>query len=116
MVLNRDNLGGLCPERTVQHQMPQDIPGEIKGLWSTPAYWNGNVYIWGNGDVPKLFQMNSGVLGTNLRASQPSLRHFPAHPFPISSNGAQDGIAWAVRTDQFNTMGRPCSTRGTRTT
>ncbi len=37
---------------------------QTEGLWSTPAYWNGNVYMWGSGDVPKLFQLNSGVMNT----------------------------------------------------
>ena len=35
-----------------------------EGLWSTPAYWNGNVYMWASKDVPKLFQINSGVMDT----------------------------------------------------
>ncbi len=37
--------------------------------------------------------------------SRPLLLRFPGPTFSISSNGTQDGIAWAVRADQFNTNG-----------
>jgi Legume lectin domain/Chitobiase/beta-hexosaminidase C-terminal domain len=106
LVLNRDHLGGYAgasaPSNT---NIPQDIPSEINGLWSTPAYWNGNVYTWGNGDVPKLFKMNSGVLSTEPSSKSTITSAFPGASFSVSSNGAQDGVAWAARTDQFNTKG-----------
>jgi hypothetical protein len=106
VVLNRDHLGGFAGASAPYNtNIPQDIPNQIKGLWSTPAYWNGNVYIWGNGDVPKLFQMNSGVLSTTPVSQSTIGSSFPGASFSISSNGAQDGIAWATRTDQFNTHG-----------
>ena len=106
MVLNRDHLGGFAGASAPYNtNIPQDIPNQIKGLWSTPAYWNGNVYTWGNGDVPKLFQMNSGVLSTTPVSQSTITSLFPGASFSISSNGAQDGIAWALRTDQFNTHG-----------
>ena len=60
---------------------------------------------WGNGDVPKLFQMNSGVLSTTPVSQSTITSLFPGASFSISSNGTQDGIAWAVRTDQFNSHG-----------
>jgi hypothetical protein len=106
VVLNRDRLGGYAGSSAPHNtNIPQDIPKQIKGLWSTPAYWNGNVYTWGNGDVPKLFQMNSGVLSSTPVSQSAIPSAFPGASFSISSNGAQDGIAWAVRTDQFNTHG-----------
>jgi hypothetical protein len=106
VVLNRDHLGGFAGASAPYNtNIPQDIPNQIKGMWSTPAYWNGNVYTWGNGDVPKLFQMNSGVLSTTPVSKSTITSAFPGASFSISSNGAQDGIAWATRTDQFNTHG-----------
>jgi Legume lectin domain/Chitobiase/beta-hexosaminidase C-terminal domain len=106
VVLNRDHLGGFAGASAPYNtNIPQDIPKEIKGLWSTPAYWNGNVYTWGNGDVPKLFQINSGVLSTAPVSQSTISSAFPGASFSISSNGTQDGIAWATRTDQFNSHG-----------
>ena len=105
LVLDRDKLGGYASGALSDTNAVQEISGAVGGLWSTPAYWNGNVYFWASKDVPKLFQINSGVLGTTP-ASQSSISSlFPGASFSISSNGTQDGIAWAVRTDQYTTHG-----------
>ena len=105
LVLNRDHLGGYATGVSSNTNALQDIPGEVGGLWSTPAYWNGNVYMWASQDVPKLFQINTGVLGTTPASQSTISSSFPGASFSISSNGAQDGIAWAVRTDQYPTHG-----------
>jgi hypothetical protein len=105
LVLNRDQLGGTETSQTSNTNALQDIPGEIEGLWSTPAYWNGNVYTWGENDVPKLFTMNSGVLSTEPSSQSTITSAFPGASFSVSSDGAQNGIAWAVRSDQFNSHG-----------
>jgi hypothetical protein len=76
------------------------------GLWNTPAYWNGNVYLWGNEQWPMMFSMNNGVLSTTPTSQATTVTsNFPTPSFSISSNGTQDGIAWALRNDQFNTDG-----------
>jgi len=105
LVLNRDHLGGYAAGASSNTNILQDITGEIKGLWSTPAYWNGNVYTWGGGDVPKLFQLSSGVMDAKPSSKSTISSAFPGASFSVSSNGAQDGIAWAVRTDQYTTHG-----------
>ncbi len=106
LLLNRDNLGGYAAGATSNTNALQDIPGKVKGLWSTPAYWNGNVYIWGTGDygssdTPKLFKLNSGVLDTTPSSVSTISSGHPGGIFCISSNGATDGIAWALRSDGF---------------
>jgi hypothetical protein len=98
LVLNRDNLGGYLPGGTSNTNALQDITGEIKGLWSTPAYWNGNVYTWGSGDFPKAFSLNNGVLTPAYTSISTVTTGFPGASFVVSSNGAANGIAWAVKT------------------
>jgi hypothetical protein len=105
LVLNRDNLGGYLPSATSDTNALQDVLNETEGLWSTPAYWNGNVYMWGNGDVGKLFPLNTGVMNTTPSSKSTVSSAFPGASFSISSNGAQDGIAWALRTDQYTDHG-----------
>jgi len=105
LVLNRDNLGGFAAGAKSNTNILQDILGQTKGLWSTPAYWNGNVYMWGSGDVAKMFAMNSGVLDPTPSSKASVASAYPGANFTISSNGAQDGIAWAVRSDAFTTHG-----------
>jgi Legume lectin domain/Chitobiase/beta-hexosaminidase C-terminal domain len=117
VVLNRDNLGGYDSDASDPKAL-QDITGQLAGCWCAPAYWNGKVYIWGElprssqtdvsdstGNVPQAFDLDSGVLGTTAFTQSSIHTAFPSPSFSISSNGTEDGIAWAVRTDQFNTHG-----------
>ena len=114
-LLNRDSLGGLAASgATSNTNAVQDISGlmtEGQGFWSTAAYWNENVYVWAGGDNPGTpnagmqFKMNNGVMDTKPDSETTLTSAFPGPTFSISSNGTQDGIAWAVRADQFNTNG-----------
>ena len=108
LVLNRDKLGGYVAGGTYSTNALQDISTVVpqaKGFWSTPAYWNGNVYMWAENNVPMLFKLNGGVLDSAPDSQSPITSAFPDPTFSISSDGSQNGIAWAVRSDQFNTKG-----------
>jgi Legume lectin domain/Chitobiase/beta-hexosaminidase C-terminal domain len=96
VVLDRDSLGGYLPGGTSNTNALQDILGQTTGVFSTPAYWNGNVYVWAYGDVPKLFNLSNGVLASTFANSGTVKAGFPGASFVISSNGAQAGIAWAA--------------------
>lgn len=105
LVLNRDNLGGYAPGGSSNTNALQDIFGEINGCWCTPAYWNNKIYIWTENDVAKEFDLDGGVMSTTPLDQATIKSAFPSPSFSISSNGTQEGIAWAVRSDQFNTRG-----------
>jgi hypothetical protein len=108
IVLDRDNLGGYAAGASSNTNALQDISNVIPqsvGFWSTPAYWNGNVYLWAEKNVPMLFKMNTGVMDVEPDSQSTITSAFPDPTFSISSNGTQNGIAWAVRADQFNTQG-----------
>ena len=52
------------------------------------------------------FKINNGILGANPDTEGTTFTsNFPGASFSISSNGTQNGIAWAVRSDQFNSNG-----------
>src|SRR6185437_10762521 len=102
-LLNRDKLGGYASGASSNTNAVQDISGLIKagqGFWSTPAYWNGNVYFWSGGERPSeggtpnvgmLFKINSGLLGTSQASKTTFTSAYPGPSFSISSNGTQDG-------------------------
>jgi hypothetical protein len=102
-VLDRDNLGGF---NTATNNIVQEISGQIGGLWSTPAYWNGNVYFWGSNDRLKLFKLSNGRLGTTPASSGPDTSGFPGVSPVVSSNGTNGGIVWAIRSDAYNSGGQ----------
>ncbi|WP_162601605.1 chitobiase/beta-hexosaminidase C-terminal domain-containing protein [Occallatibacter savannae] len=114
-VLNRDKLGGYASSASSNTNAVQDISnvvGSGQGFWMTPAYWNGNVYLWSGGSdssgTPNkgmLFKMNSGVLDSIPDSKTTFTAAYPGAFFSISSNGARNGIAWAAKTDQYKTNG-----------
>jgi hypothetical protein len=108
VVLNRDNLGGFASGASYNTNALQDLSTVVpqaRGFWSTPAYWNGNVYFWAENNVPMLFKLNGGVMDSTPDSQSTISSAFPDPTFSVSSDGAQNGIAWAVRSDQFNTKG-----------
>ena len=105
LVVDRDTMGGYMPGGSSNTNILQDIPGQVHGLWSTPAYWNGHVYLWGRSDALKMFDLNSGVLSTTPTSSSTARSDFPSPSPVISSNGSQNGIIWAARTDAYSTGG-----------
>ena len=96
LVLNRDHLGGYATGVSSNTNALQDIVNQMNGLWSTPAYWNGNVYMWPKDDVPKLFKVNSGLMDTTPSSVSNINSGYPGASFVISSDGAQNGVAWAA--------------------
>ena len=108
IVLDRDKLGGYAAGASSNTNALQDISTitpQSKGFWATPAYWNGNIYLWPEANAAMLFKMNTGVMDPEPDSKSTITSAFPTPTFSISSNGTQNGIAWAVRADQFNTNG-----------
>ena len=106
-VLNRENLGGYNANNTTD-------PGEREstgGLWGAPAYWNGNVYIWGRSDVLKAFAFANGTITSTTptsksveSAAHTVLHHrFPRMEPPTESFGPSKQII-SGPTDQRSCM------------
>ena len=102
-VINRDNLGG---HKSGSNNIVQYIVGAIlasvkggtdNGIWNTASYFNGNVYIFGQNDYPKMFTLNNGLLPTTATSTAKTIMRGPAAI--ISSNGTSDGIVWTLQYD-----------------
>jgi hypothetical protein len=91
LVLDTNNLGGYRSKGALQ-----DILASSGGIWSSAAYWNGNLYLAGV-DSPLLqWRLSNGRLpGTPTHQSATSYNYPGATPF-ITSNGNADGIVWAI--------------------
>ncbi len=53
----------------------------------------------------KLYTLTEGVLSSTPENASTVKSSFPGASFSVSSNGTEDGIAWAVKADGFNTSG-----------
>jgi Legume lectin domain/Chitobiase/beta-hexosaminidase C-terminal domain len=107
-VVSRDKMTNdgshYCNGCTSDPEIVQTVNG-IGGLWSMPAYWNGNIYTWGNGDHLKAFSLTAGTLSVSPTSESSETSGFPGSTPVVSSSGASDGIVWAVESDAYTSNG-----------
>ena len=106
-VVNRDSMGGF--QSGSDSQIIQELSNVVgvgtsgqrqykDHCFTTPAYFQSNVYIVGNNDVIRMFSLDpsTGMLST-APVSQGSYTFlFPGSQPVISSNGTSNGIVWAL--------------------
>jgi hypothetical protein len=104
-VVNRDNMGHF--DSACDCQIVQSIPNavgapinttDLQRNYSTPAYWNGNVYFSGTSDSVKRFHLSTltSTLTTTSSDQSPTTYAFPGSNVVVSANGNGSGILWAV--------------------
>lgn len=102
-VLNRDNMGKLGTSSDNIIQRLDGVIGQTGSFrdsgmpcFSTPSFWQQNVYIVANHDVMKRFTLNpnTGLLSTTP-ASQGTFNYAWPGAYPVvSANGNSNGIVW----------------------
>jgi hypothetical protein len=103
-VINRDKMTNdnshFCNGCSTDPEILQTVAG-IDGLWSMPAYWNGSVYFWGNGDSLKMYPISNGVLAAAPTSQSAETSGFPGSTPVISSNVNMNGIVWTNESDGY---------------
>ncbi|MGC9943852.1 MAG: chitobiase/beta-hexosaminidase C-terminal domain-containing protein, partial [Verrucomicrobiota bacterium] len=103
-LLDRDNLGHYSTSGS-DNQVVQSVVGQMGGAWSSPAYFNNQLYFQASGDVLKAFAITNGVLGTTPSSkSAASVGAFNGGPV-VSANGTNDGIVWMLNSSAFASSG-----------
>jgi hypothetical protein len=106
--LNRDQLtddgSHYCNGCSSDPEIIQSVTS-IAGLWSMPAYWNGNIFAWASGDHLKAFSLNGGRLSGSPTSQSAETNGFPGATPTGSSNGTANGIVWAVETEDYAANG-----------
>jgi len=103
-VVDRDNMGHMNP--TGDTQIIQSLPDAVGGgttgtqahCFTTPAFWEQNLYFIGVNDVIKAFHLDAqtGKLITSPTSQGTFVYPYPGAQPVVSSNGASNGIVWAV--------------------
>ncbi|HXP10207.1 MAG TPA: hypothetical protein VN828_17005, partial [Acidobacteriaceae bacterium] len=75
----------------------QEIPNGLSGgAFSMAAFFNNTVYYAGVGDHLKSFPITDALLATTPAGQSANTFAYPGATPSVSSNGAQNGIVWAV--------------------
>ena len=103
-VVNREALGGTGTTRDNVIQRVDNQLGQV-GNWndsglpcfSTPVFWNQNVYFGANHDYLKMFTLDAytGLLSSTPVSIGPTVYTWPGGYPTISANGNTNGIVWA---------------------
>jgi hypothetical protein len=109
-LLNRDNLGKFSSSTNNVIQTV-DLGNSI---FATPVFWQNNLYVAGVGPLKQfVFNSTTGKFnGAPFSQSSTSYR-FPGATPSVSSNGATDGIIWALDNGLYCTPQSPgCGATG----
>ena len=95
-VLDRDNLGQfhMSTNDTVQ-TIAINGTGAANLNYSTPAYFNNNVYVCPQNQTLKAFAISNAQLATT--ATMQTTTAIGTSGFTISANGTSNGIVWAIQ-------------------
>jgi hypothetical protein len=70
--------------------------GITSGIFMSPVYWNGRVYVSGIGDSMQIFTLSAGQLSTSPASQTSQQFGFPGATASVSSNGTAAGILWVL--------------------
>ncbi|HEU5336982.1 MAG TPA: pyrrolo-quinoline quinone [Terriglobales bacterium] len=81
----------------------QSIPLASAGVWGTPAWWNGTLYVGGTWDTLKAFRFDPQTTSFNVvpESQSSTTFQFPGPTPSISANGNRNGIAWIIQADGY---------------
>jgi len=94
-IADRDNLGKFNAGGSSNSNLYQELPS-VGGVFSTPAFFNGVLYLGTVGSPLRAFPMTSGKLATSPSSQTAASFAYPGTSPAVSANGTQDGIVWAV--------------------
>ena len=69
-------------------------------MFSSPAYFNGSIYVANNGLGVKAYSIANASINTNAKSTSTATFAKSATP-TISANGTNNGIVWALNIDGF---------------
>jgi hypothetical protein len=100
-VLDAAHMGKFNPEGDTG--IVQSIPLASAGVWGTPAWWNGTLYVGGTWDTLKAFKFDaqSSNFAVVPESQSSTTFQFPGPTPSISANGNRNGIVWIIQADGY---------------
>ncbi len=94
-VADRKNMGKFSPlnDNAIYQELDGVLPG---GVWSAPAYFDGNVYFGPVNASLLQFRFANAKLGATPVSQSAITFTYPGTSPSISANGTANGILWAI--------------------
>jgi len=99
-VVDRRHMGKFHPKT---NDVVQQVQGSPSGYWSSPAYWQQNIYYAGSQDYLSMYSITNGLLSTSPISKSANKFKSPGSTPSVSSNGANNGIVWALESHPAST-------------
>ena len=98
-LIDRDNMGHF--QANNNNQIVQSF--SASGVWGTPAFWQNGLYFAGSGASLKQFTFDPVAQQFDPAAASQSTEvfNYPGASPSVSSQGASNGIAWAIDASQY---------------
>ena len=95
-LLSRGTLGGFHPDADTQ--IVQSLQVSTAGVYGGPVYWNGNLYLQAEGDVPRALHLYHGRFLAPASSVGRVVANFPGGALTVSAEGSRggSGILWAL--------------------
>ena len=100
-VVDTANLGGY---NSSSNNIVQEVSTLVGGLFSTPAYFNGSLYMIGKSDPIIAVSVNRGKLAATASSTGPSNYSYQGATPVVSANGSANGVVWAITSDDGNAV------------
>jgi hypothetical protein len=101
-LLDRDRMGGFGTGHAVQA-----FTANRGGIYSSAAYWNGNVYLAGVDGPLTQWRLKKGLFPDSPTHESATTYSYPGATPSVSANGNKDGIVWTIETDGRVKGGKP---------
>ena len=93
-LLDRDHMGGFGTGHAIQA-----FTANRGGIYSSAAYWNGNVYLAGVDGKLAQWRLRKGLFPDSPTRESAATYAYPGATPSISSNGDRNGVVWTIETD-----------------
>lgn len=104
-VVNRDDMGSFSASTNNVIQTVQTGVKQFDNIFSTPAFWNGNLYLHCEGDVLRAFSWSNGLMSTQPIQTGKPVSGVHGTTISISSNGSNNAIAWEIDNSNYDSGG-----------
>jgi fibronectin type 3 domain-containing protein len=108
-LVDRDSMGHYNASSDPDIQSLTNIFPNTQGIeggnFSSPVYWNGNVYFAPVGGAAQAFKLTNGLLSTSPTSKSSETYAGRGGTMAISANGTSSGILWTLQTGGPNVPG-----------